>query len=277
MTKQKTHVALVLDRSGSMYAISQQAVQGYNEQIKALQESVEKENQEVTVSLVSFHSSVTEHFWERPVMELEEASKNDYSPSGWTALHDGMGYTIKKLMETGDPNDENTSYLVIVISDGEENSSKYYNSESINELISKLKGTGKWTFTFMGCDKNYLKEVAQSTGIPLANCAVWDNSSAVATEFANKGSVKNLKKYMKARSMGVQHLNCYHSEDSFAFADFSQGTTLDSERITLSSTSQASGDNSKFLKTMSIAETNNATESKDTGAKVFSQGTEVEF
>lgn len=206
----KTYVTLILDRSGSMHTISEQAVEGYNQQIRAFKETAL--NQDVHVSLVSFNGEVFEHYWTENVDVCKESEQGDYHPAGSTALWDAMGYTINKLEETTDPTGD-VAYLVVVISDGEENASKHIQSNALFEKISKLQETKKWTFTFMGCSENYLKEVAKTTGIPISNCAAWSNADGEKARASFYNHSERTAKYMQLRAAGEVKCCNYYSDD----------------------------------------------------------------
>ena len=222
--KMKTYVAIILDRSGSMYSISEEAVAGYNTHIKKFKENTD--DQEVVVSLVTFNSDVYEHYWLENVNNIEMANQADYNPDGTTAMLDAMGYTIDKLEESTNPNDEDNAYLVITISDGRENASKHVDRNRLSSRIRALQKTGRWTFTYMGCTAADLQEVAQTTGIPIANCAKWDAGSKGTASVAYARSADSADKYLKhrvwaAKAGGVHtsSLNFY-SDDSVKCADF---------------------------------------------------------
>lgn len=226
--KTKTYVAIVLDRSGSMHTISEEAVAGYNEHIRKFKENTEE--QDVKVSLVTFNSDVFEHYWLENVENVETANQADYNPDGLTAMLDAMGYTIDKLEESTNPNDEDNAYLVITISDGRENASKHVSRSHLASRISALQKTGRWTFTYMGCSASDLEEVARSTGIPLANCAMWSNATKGTANAAYGASASAADKYLKhrvraakaggvARGIHTSSLNFY-SDDAAKCADF---------------------------------------------------------
>jgi hypothetical protein len=48
-------------------------------------------------------------------------------------------------------NDE-ASAVIVVLTDGGENASKFYTRPLIGEMIKNLDATGKWTFSFLGAD-----------------------------------------------------------------------------------------------------------------------------
>ncbi len=128
----------------------------YNEQIKALRES--KGNMETYVSFVTFGTTVnTPKVWCGNINDVKEIELKDYEPSGGTALYDAVGISISDLLKRSDAKDENTSYLFLIITDGEENSSKKYNGKKISNLIKKVQKTKRWTFTYLGTTSDLSK------------------------------------------------------------------------------------------------------------------------
>ena len=221
MSKQKTHVAIVLDRSSSMSSTKSQTISGFNEQVDQIRENAK--GQEVTISLVTFNGEVFEHLWLEDVDKIQHASDSDYTPSGSTAMRDGMGYTLDKLVKTTNPEDENTAYLVIVISDGDTNSDRHYNGSQLKEMVEGLQGSGKWTFTYMGCGKDVVERVARETGIHLSNCALWDNSNAHSTSKGYGASNKRMATYMRARASGQTASANFYNDQVNCLADFTEG------------------------------------------------------
>jgi hypothetical protein len=210
MSKQKTYAAIVLDKSGSMHTSRKQTVEGFNEHVQQLKE--DSADQDIFVSLITFNGQVFEHLWNEPAEKITEAVMADYRPSGCTALYDAVGYTIDKLSETVQV-DENTSFLIVIISDGMENASDHFTSSLLQEKIQEKQSKGNWTFTYMGCDESYLKKLSKETAIPISNMAAWSNKTAASTSCALHESRDKMKKYFAARSVGASGMSaCYHSE-----------------------------------------------------------------
>jgi uncharacterized protein YegL len=227
--KPVTHTVLILDQSGSMQDTKAAAVQNYNEQIQ--QAKLNSKDQDIFCSLITFNGEVFEHVWTEPAEKLNEATESDYVTEGATAMRDAIGYTVKKLLETTDHKDENVSYLVVIVSDGEENSSKHFKRPSdvdiragkkdeLKSLMEEVQKTGRWTFTYMGCDDAYIKRVAEETAIPIANCAKWSNATPA---MAIRGLCQNrakLEKFYTCRSEGLSASAQVYSNDSCKLADF---------------------------------------------------------
>lgn len=220
MSKPVTHVAIVLDRSGSMASIKQQAIQNYNEQIQQMKEN--SKDQDIFTYLVTFNGNVVEHLWGVKAENLEEADQSSYRPDGATALYDAVGFTINKLKETTKEG-ENVAYLMVIISDGEENSSAHYSQSSIKEMIEAAQKTGKWTFSYMGCSKEYLERVSRETSIPLANMGVWSNENAQIAKKSLTASNNMRGAYFSARGQGVCSTSNLYSDDDSQCADFTEG------------------------------------------------------
>ena len=214
----KTYVAIILDKSGSMQSTKSAAIAGFNEQVQQMK--INAKTQEILCSLVSFNGEVYEHLWNVPVDQLEEANEKDFSPNGSTAMMDAVGYVTQKLLSTTDYNDPDVAYLIITISDGETNADKHFNQKALRELVQSCESSNKWTFTYMGCGKEYLEKVAEMTGTPIANMAAWDNTSKEAVEKSFRNSSLRSAKYFSERELGSVG-TCAFASDSGGVADYS--------------------------------------------------------
>jgi uncharacterized protein YegL len=218
--KPVTHVAIVFDKSGSMASTKQQAIEGYNEQVQQFKENAK--TQDIRVSLVTFNGHVFEHLWEEPAEKLTEATAEDYIPNGSTALRDAVGYTIQKLLDTTDTEDENAAYLVIVISDGQNTDEGPYTKAALREMIDACQKTNRWTFTYLGCSASYLEEIARETGISASNLAAWSNATPDQAKYGLRKTAEQTGKYFQTRSMGGTSSVNYMNDDATGVADFTQ-------------------------------------------------------
>src|SRR5690606_452018 len=143
--KKINHIAIVMDRSGSMGPLANEALSGLNDELKTIAKNAREFDQTTTISLVTFSTKVDEPRF----LELEE-EVTDYNCSGWTALNDAVGHTIQMLKSIEVAEGEDVAYLVLIVTDGMENSSREFSSEQIATMINELEQRGNWTFTFMG-------------------------------------------------------------------------------------------------------------------------------
>jgi uncharacterized protein YegL len=225
--KPKTYVAIILDKSGSMSSVRKQAVQDYNEQIQQMKENAKE--QEIKACLLTFNGSVFEHTWLEDVSTLEEATVESYIPNGGTAMYDALGHAVSKLQDTvTDKDDENVAFLIITISDGEENSSRHYNSEKLRTMISGCQETNRWTFTYMGCSEDYLKKVSKETNIPLDNMAVWSNSSVEAASLGLSSKTMRSANYFSKRASGQSVADGFYSDVKGLCANYDPNAVVNS-------------------------------------------------
>lgn len=167
----KTYVTIVLDRSGSMDAMRREAVDMFNDQVKVINENAGKI--ETRVSLVTFNDMVSKpEIWLAAPGELKPLTIAQYEPHSGTAMYDAVGMTIDKLLEVDDASDDSVAFLMIILSDGMENSSKKFTANDILEKVQKCEATGRWTFTYIGANQN-LAELSKHIGIKESNMALF--------------------------------------------------------------------------------------------------------
>ena len=207
----KTRIAILLDSSGSMASISREAVDMFNEQVRAIRKGAAEVD--TRVSLVTFASEANAPlFFNTDVANLKELDYNQYSPNGGTAMYDAIGNTIEALTALPEANEENTSFLMVIISDGQENSSKKYSASAIAERVKSLQDGKRWTFSYLGANQD-LTKVSQQLGFHQGNMMSFNaNSAGVGVaSVANSGSTAN---YMASRSLGVQGLTNFYDPNS---------------------------------------------------------------
>ena len=114
---------IVLDESGSMEVIKQQAIMGVNETVQTIKSAQkEYEDQEHIVSLVTFNSRAVKTVYDKVQAEnVAELTEADYCPNCGTPLYDAMGQALNDLRQYVADKDK---VLVTIITDGYENASK---------------------------------------------------------------------------------------------------------------------------------------------------------
>jgi len=219
VAKPKTYVAIILDKSGSMAATKAGAISGFNEQVQQLKE--DSKTQEIYCSLVTFNGEVFEHLWNVPAEKLSEANVEEFQPLGNTAMRDAVGYTVQKLLTTTDHEDPNTAYLIVTISDGQTNQDRHYSWDALKELTQGCEATKKWTFTYMGCSKEYMEQLSHNVGTSAANMASWSNKTSADTGKGFSNMRSRQAKYFVERAMG-QTAAANYASDSLSVADFTE-------------------------------------------------------
>ncbi len=155
---------IILDASGSMESIYNQALSGVNETIQAIRIS-QKNHPELAqyLTLASFNSGkgyLNVKYTVTPIDDVKKITKEDYVACGCTALYDAMGEMISELKRKITEEDR---VLVTVITDGYENASAHWSGPQIKSLVEELRHEG-WTFTYIGANQE-VEEVAGSMGI----------------------------------------------------------------------------------------------------------------
>lgn len=133
----KTSIICVLDRSGSMQNIMNEAVGSFN----GFMSEQRKIEGEVEVTLHAFDNRVETIFDGVNLQEISELTVDQVKPRGMTSMYDAIGHAI--VTSTA----ENS--IVLIQTDGEENSSKFFTAASIKKMI-ELKESMGWDFHFIG-------------------------------------------------------------------------------------------------------------------------------
>lgn len=167
----KTMICLILDRSGSMGGRENDVINGVN----SFLDEQKKLPDPASIAFVRFDTEATERF--RPMQNLTEMKpleRSEYSPRGGTPLLDAVGSTITALDDDW-KKEQPERCIMVIVTDGEENSSREYTKSKVKELIQARQDSGKWAFIYLGANVDAFQE-AGSMGIALANAASYQNT-----------------------------------------------------------------------------------------------------
>lgn len=152
---------IIIDESGSMESIKQQAIDSVNETIQTIRAAQQRnENQDHFVTLVTFNDYVKVVNECVGVDEVNELTAESYLPNCCTALYDAMGFSLNALKTKVAQDDK---VLVTVVTDGYENASREYSGRAIKKLVDELKSRG-WVFAYIGANQD-VEAVAASISI----------------------------------------------------------------------------------------------------------------
>lgn len=145
------NLVFVIDESGSMYASTNDVIGGFN---KTIEDQKAIKDGKVTVSLYTFNGKVNEEY---VGVDINDIGEFKYSPNGMTAMNDGIGTAISnvgKWLYEKDKNGEEMpgKTLVVVMTDGMENSSKEYTLKQIQDMIKEQTEKYSWEFMYQGSD-----------------------------------------------------------------------------------------------------------------------------
>lgn len=168
----KTMICVVLDRSGSMGGRENDVINGVN----AFLTEQKKLPDPADIAFVRFDTESIERFRQMgPLAECAPLTLDDFRPRGGTPLLDAVGKTIAQLEQ--DWREKRPERAIVVIAtDGEENSSREYTKEKLKGMITARQASGMWAFIFLGADIDAF-DAAGSIGIYAANTGGHVNSA----------------------------------------------------------------------------------------------------
>jgi len=187
-----TRVAYILDKSGSMGVCREQAIQGTNDYFAALA----AEDPDTRVSVTLFDTDVYHVISGVPVREITQLTAVDYVPNGGTALFDAVGSTI---VATENEQGEDDIVMVVIFTDGEENSSCELSREQLVSMIKDREESRGWNFVFLGANQDAWTS-AESIGISQSRSA---NYPQFATRAAMAKSGRLHSKFLKQAKESV--------------------------------------------------------------------------
>jgi uncharacterized protein YegL len=204
MQNKTTYYQFILDASGSMSNCRHETLQNLNLHLKTIQNlQIEFPEQICKVSLTLFNTRLSQKWQYKSPLDIQPLPLNDYNTEGSTALLDAIGTQIHEIQHRfGEQMESNEATVVMVIlTDGEENSSRFYDFPFISKTIKKLEITGKWTFTFLGTDIDAF-HVGEMLSIKRENTMQFDKREMGRTFNHLNNSLKN---YSYNKQMG--HIN----------------------------------------------------------------------
>lgn len=134
----KLDIICIIDMSGSMSSIIEQARKGFN---KFLKEQKKSENQ-INFSLMFFDTSFYMPYKNVDIQDVKKLNENTYYARGGTALYDAVGFSIDNYLEylSEIPKEyRSDKTLFVILTDGEENSSKVYHKDLIKNMVTMMR------------------------------------------------------------------------------------------------------------------------------------------
>ena len=177
-----TELVCILDRSGSMYHLSEDTIGGYNSMV----EQQKKDPGECYITTVLFNDQyriIRDHV---DIQEVAPLTDKEYIATGSTALLDAVGRTINAVGErlANTPEEERPEHVIFAITtDGHENDSVEYNRASVQKMVKHQTEKYSWKFIFVGAGIDAYAEAEQNFGIRSPEYIM--NASATTDGVAN--------------------------------------------------------------------------------------------
>lgn len=148
----KTHITFVLDSSGSMAAIEDDTVGGFN----AFLDDQREEEGCATVTLYDFNTTVERVYQGSTIEHAPELKDEQYTPGGRTALHDAISVAVTETLERLAElpvDDRPETVIVVVLTDGKENASETPH-DRVREQVEHRRDEHGWEFLFIGANQD---------------------------------------------------------------------------------------------------------------------------
>lgn len=191
------NVIFVIDESGSMQH-HRHAVESV---VRSLADSLKDTLQKTRVSLYTFSSAV-----DRKLLSSDPQAMSlfTFRPNGQTALIDAVMKAVvdHKVMHT--PLHEDHSYLLYVITDGEENGSRMYRAQQLRQALAELPNN--WTVAAL-VPNNTGVHYAKQVGFPAGNIEIWNVASEKGFEDVGRRLADTYQSYTAMRSSGAVATN----------------------------------------------------------------------
>ncbi len=189
MRSDLTDITLVVDRSGSMQQICEDAEGGVNSFIA----QQTNEPGEAVLTLVQFD---TEYEFLHNGVPISQVPKYSLVPRGMTALLDAIGRAINETGERLSKMEEQDRpglVIFVVVTDGLENSSQEFSKSDIKEMIERQQEKYSWHFTFLGANQDAFAE-AGHMGIQAGGAANYAMDKVAVAYMATGAKVSRMRK-----------------------------------------------------------------------------------
>lgn len=196
-----------LDVSSSMRGLKSAGQKTYDEMVDSLLSQSDSETN-IFVGLTTFAGKAE---YEVPLSRNKASLRYSYNPNGGsTAIFDG----VKKAVEVlgNGPGGSEDSFLVITITDGEDNNS-FTSPAQFRKLMKDKEDLGNWTFTF-NLPKGKKDAFVRLSGVPQENCREWEQTTVglEETSYANVRAISNYASFVKSAGPGGQSVRSFYAD-----------------------------------------------------------------
>jgi hypothetical protein len=205
MTKENfTSINVIIDRSGSMANLADDTIGGFNTFL------ADQKGQpgEAVLTLCTFNTDYRLVHDFVKLNEIPDLNSKSYHPSGGTALLDAMGVTMTEVgrkLAALKEEERPSKVIFLVITDGQENSSRVYAKQQIADMVKHQQDTYSWEFVFMGANIDAIAE-GTSLGISTQNTLNFAPTAA-GTRGLYSTISENMSSYRSSNSSRASFFN----------------------------------------------------------------------
>lgn len=152
----KVHVAIVLDRSGSMEDARRDAIGAINAYFQSLRDDA---SLDARLSVVMFDSHSIDTVRDRvPAGRCVDLRLDEYQPRGGTPLLDAVGYSVGIIDCLTEQLERR---ILVIVTDGLENSSREYTRQSLKTLLDRKQKADGWLILYLGSGRDCCSQANQ--------------------------------------------------------------------------------------------------------------------
>lgn len=189
----RTHIAMLLDRSGSMQSIKSATEAGFDAFVSEQKAS----EGTATLTLAQFDYAYEEVYAD---LDINEAPPLTLVPRGRTALLDSIaqlvndtGARLAALPEERRPG----TVIVGIMTDGYENASREYDHAAIKAMITHQEEVYQWTFLYLGANQDAI-EVGGQLGVKAERSMTYSSEGTADALGATSAMVRGLRSNVAA-------------------------------------------------------------------------------
>jgi len=164
-----TEIVCIVDKSGSMYDVVDETIGSFDSFI----EEQKQVKGEANITLALFDNNYQLIHNGEPLDNVKSL-RETYRIGGSTALNDSIGKTIINIenrIKTLKADKVPSKFIVMILTDGQENASSEFTTDDIKKMIGKKKSEG-WDFVFLGADEAAFAQ-SRNYGIAAAQSVVF--------------------------------------------------------------------------------------------------------
>ena len=153
----------VLDASGSMSREVPEVLDELNRQLVELKEKYEQTERPCRVTIVKFdtrYEVLRDHEY---IQDVSLITEDEYYAGGMTSLYDAIGLSVKRADARIDfqVRRGNAEALVVVFTDGGENSSREFSGSDIQSLMRDYQERDGWEIALIGTDMSAIMDMGR--------------------------------------------------------------------------------------------------------------------
>jgi len=189
-------IIFILDESGSMLSMGNEPVDAINDFINDQKEL--KDN--ATFTLYTFNNKHRLIIDDKPLSNIKNITYAQYIPKNTTALYDAIAHAINDKKQK--PSNKNV--VMVILTDGYENSSQNYVQNDIKRMINEMKDEYNWKFVFLGANQD---AIITGGKIGVHTCCTFSTVSGGdkgAAGYSDKSTLPSMSNACKSVSTSVK-------------------------------------------------------------------------